>query len=896
MKKKIAFIFTFLTCTVFFAQVEKIERAVSVKTSEKNAVRVYEVERSTEIIGNYSAETIEYMIENRTDRILEGEFEFPLKDGECVSGFALDINGKMRDAVSVEKEKGRLVFEDIVRRGVDPGLVEMTEGNNFKTRVYPIPANGVRHLKVTVEKEIADVNVSSKTFTQTKGKDTYFYFYENVDLKNIVCTRNLPKKITVLFDISSSAKNRDVKKEIELIDLYAKKIGGEPEIDFITFSNSVHESKKFKFSDSLKSDLENFISSQNFDGATSYSFNTGKINSDEIIFFTDGIENWNEADKNKFFDGIKIPVFTVNSSKSANYSKLKKIAYQNKGVFVNLEECDVSSAVEKLCIEPLRIISVEFNSKDFSDIFPMQNEIVEKGFSVSGILKKKKGKLKISLGRNGKVEKVIEKTISAVDSQESEKISRLWAMKKIVFLEADYELNKNEILELAKKFTIVTKETSLIVLENISDYVRYGIVPPAELKDEYEKYINRNNISKKSAEGIPAYVYENFEQVKKWWNKKSGEFIKKDETEYPVLLDTNAASTEFAEGETDMLFETENAADTVTIERRQLYRNYALNQSLASKEKSSISQPQSQSTISLQSWNSNADYISVLKKTPSEKMYEKYLELKKAYEKSPAFYMEVSDYFAEEGFEKESIRILSNLAELNLENTDVLRALGNKLIERKEYSLASSVFENLTKIRSDVPQFFRDYALACNLCGETQKAIDALYHIASKDWDGRYREIQQIALNDMNAIIEASKNKKLDLSKIDKKLMQNFDVDVRIVLTWNTDDCDIDLWVTDPDGEKCFYGHKLTFAGGRISRDFTQGYGPEEFMIKSAPKGKYKIEANYFGNHQQKILQPVVVQAEVYTNFGRENQKREVLTLQLDDVKQTFFIGEIEFN
>ena len=139
-------------------------------------MRVYEVERSTEIIGNYSAETIEYMIENRTDRILEGEFEFPLKDGECVSGFALDINGKMRDAVSVEKEKGRLVFEDIVRRGVDPGLVEMTEGNNFKTRVYPIPANGVRHLKVTVEKEIADVNVSSKTFTQTKGKDTYFYF------------------------------------------------------------------------------------------------------------------------------------------------------------------------------------------------------------------------------------------------------------------------------------------------------------------------------------------------------------------------------------------------------------------------------------------------------------------------------------------------------------------------------------------------------------------------------------------------------------------------------------------------------------------------------------------------------------------------------------------------
>ena len=117
---------------------------------------------------------------------------------------------------------------------------------------------------------------------------------------------------------------------------------------------------------------------------------------------------------------------------------------------------------------------------------------------------------------------------------------------------------------------------------------------------------------------------------------------------------------------------------------------------------------------------------------------------------------------------------------------------------------------------------------------------------------------------------------------------------MRVVFTWNIDNCDVDLWVTDKDGEKCFYGNKLTANGGRMSRDFTQGYGPEEFCIKVTPGGKLKIEANYFGNHQQKLLQPVTVQAEVYTNFGRANQKREVLTLQLDSVKQTFFIGNVK--
>ena len=189
--------------------------------------------------------------------------------------------------------------------------------------------------------------------------------------------------------------------------------------------------------------------------------------------------------------------------------------------------------------------------------------------------------------------------------------------------------------------------------------------------------------------------------------------------------------------------------------------------------------------------------------------------------------------------------------------------------------------------------FYRDLALAYYHAGYAQKAVDTLYSIVTKTWDSRFDEIQQIALNDMNAIIATEKY--IDTSRIDRRLLQNFPVDIRVVLTWNTDDCDIDLWVTDPDGEKCFYGNKLTQNGGRISRDFTRGYGPEEFCIKEAVKGKYKIEANYYGTTSQKILQPVVVQAEVYTNFGTRLQKKEVLTLQLEKVKGSFKIGDITF-
>lgn len=907
LKKLVSSFLCFFSFGLIFAQTN-IERAVKIKSadSDAKALRVYEVERKTETVGNYFSTTIEYMIENRTDRVLEGEFEFPLQEGENIGGYALDIDGKMRDAVVVEKEKGRQVFEEIVRRGVDPGLVEKTEGNNFKTRVYPIPARGVRHLQVTVEKELSSASDSGKVFVQTIGKDTYFYFYEALEnAQKSVVEPVETKSLTIAFDISGSGKNRNVKKEIDFLKKYIQSAFGSklPEMNIVTFSNSVNEVKNFSANGNFN-EIEKFLENQKFDGATNFTslFETLKSNknleSSQILLFSDGIENWNGRFEKTDVSGLV--VHTINSSFSGNFANLKKIANAFNGNFINLSEMKNEEAVLKIRENPLRIMNVEFDRNAISEVYPSEGS-VSGDFSLAGILKRKSGTVKITLGRNGKVEKIIEKQVSSINNDsESEKVSRLWAMKKLSALEIDYDSNRNEIMELAKKFSIVTNDTSLIVLENISDYVRYGIVPPEELRAEYDRLVSRQTQVKRNDDSIiPEIVYRKFEEFKKWWNKTPKEFAeesKKDQK--PIARQLNSRNSVMQE----RAVTTDAVAAPMVVEERMMMSAAPMAKAAGAPKlaksagNSAGSENGNSSKISLQAWNSKSDYISILKKTENSKMYEKYLELKKSYENSPAFYMEVSDYFAEEGLKSESLRILSNLAELNLENTDVLRALGNKLVERNEFGLAVFVFEKLTKIRSEVPQFYRDLGLAYNLAGEKQKAIDSLWKVASKNWDSRYSEIQQTALNDMNAIIADTKLNQLNLSKIDSKLMENFDVDVRIVLTWNTDDCDVDLWVTDPNGEKCFYGHKQTALGGRMSRDFTQGYGPEEFCLKSAPKGKYKIEANYFGNRQQKVLQPVILQAEVYTNFGRENQKREVLTLQLDDVKQTFLIGEIEFS
>ncbi|HLP08879.1 MAG TPA: VIT domain-containing protein, partial [Opitutaceae bacterium] len=109
---------------------------------------------STEITGRYAVTTFDLVFRNPNSRALEGTFEFPLLDGQNVIRFALDIGGSLREAVPVEKEKGRVTFEEIARRGVDPALLEQTAGNNYRARVFPLPARGTRRIVIAYQEAL----------------------------------------------------------------------------------------------------------------------------------------------------------------------------------------------------------------------------------------------------------------------------------------------------------------------------------------------------------------------------------------------------------------------------------------------------------------------------------------------------------------------------------------------------------------------------------------------------------------------------------------------------------------------------------------------------------------------------------------------------------------------
>ena len=161
--KKIFFtaIFLFLITNIFAQQPSFINIRIP-DSKTPGTVRLKEFSAEAEVYADIAVTKLDMILENTTSSVLEGEVEFPLGENESITGYALDINGRLRDGVVVEKEKGRQIFEAVVRQGIDPGLVEKTAGNNFKTRVYPIPADGIRHLQITYQ-------------TELKNTDRYFF-------------------------------------------------------------------------------------------------------------------------------------------------------------------------------------------------------------------------------------------------------------------------------------------------------------------------------------------------------------------------------------------------------------------------------------------------------------------------------------------------------------------------------------------------------------------------------------------------------------------------------------------------------------------------------------------------------------------------------------------------
>jgi hypothetical protein len=243
----------------------------------------------------------------------------------------------------------------------------------------------------------------------------------------------------------------------------------------------------------------------------------------------------------------------------------------------------------------------------------------------------------------------------------------------------------------------------------------------------------------------------------------------------------------------------------------------------------------------------------------------------------------------------DAFALISTAAESNRDDITLLRDIAFHL---EQWQLQGKAFQLLSQLVRDRPAEPATWGMLCANLQKIDRPELALifYDIAFHTrWDARFKGFDlTLALDYFRLVQNLSKQlhgaeaqrylaaRKVELAAfLAEYNMTDPEADIVVVITWNTDNTDVDLHVREPSGEECFYGHPRTKQGGLLSNDATQGFGPELYLLRKAETGRYHIDVNYFAssNVQTSASSKILVRA--YKNWGRSNETHSDQVIEL---------------
>lgn len=142
MKKLICAVVMMLLCYSSTFAVGALYARRPLSNDEGTPLWLKEYDATVTITDQIAVTHVDHVFKNESSRRLEGIFVFPLPNGAVVTELALWINGQRVVGDVMEKDTARAIYEGIVRRSIDPALLEYLGDNLFKVSVFPIEANG----------------------------------------------------------------------------------------------------------------------------------------------------------------------------------------------------------------------------------------------------------------------------------------------------------------------------------------------------------------------------------------------------------------------------------------------------------------------------------------------------------------------------------------------------------------------------------------------------------------------------------------------------------------------------------------------------------------------------------------------------------------------------------
>lgn len=371
---------------------------------------------AVDILGNTSSTVVTVTFAHVGGPPVEADFSLDLPQGAVITSYALDVDGHLVDGVLVDQRTGKKAYENTVRRGVDPGLAEVTRTGGFHTRVFPVTANAPRTIRLSFVAPVTDgayrlplvgvdpvqaldVRLSVRHQTATPsvrapaGLDLRVDSAgnaqgsaRNIVLKDVLEVTGLvaalasvtehaaerffdvavsltpqdggaaPRPLTIFWDASLSRKDDDLDREKTLLSAYLAQARPYA-IDLVVFSDGAPNRLAFSAADAPGAVIA-ALHAVRYQGATSFAAvskeRQARPTTGDCLLFSDGDVTIDDYD----IDGWGCPLFVISTAPDARTDVLGVLARKSGGDAFNLDSADVETVVARMTSGADRVVSV----------------------------------------------------------------------------------------------------------------------------------------------------------------------------------------------------------------------------------------------------------------------------------------------------------------------------------------------------------------------------------------------------------------------------------------------------------------------------------------------------------------------------------------------------------
>jgi len=349
-------------------------------------------------------------------------------------------------------------------------------------------------------------NRQSEAVAACEQKSNGIFFHTNLKLPQKYARKKQPKKITVMWDVSSSRFLSQIPKEINLLKKYLSTMK-KGEVEFIPFGFKALPSQTFRIKNGQSTELLQAIQKLEYDGGTTLNqlpWNSCK--GEEILLFTDGLQNLGSS---------KSPltskeIYCIQSAIKSDNGFLKNLSRTSHGEFIDLCSLSEKEALERLNSKSLHFMGFDADPA-IANYYPSTGLGNNGILSVSGKLNKVRPFVTAKFGIGTKVLLKTRIPLELNKKKAHANLEKMWAIHQLNELQENPKQNEKQILETGLKYRLVSDFSSLLILDRVEDYVQHGILPPKSLQKEYFKQLRAADKAAKKDQ------FDHLRNIKKEW-------------------------------------------------------------------------------------------------------------------------------------------------------------------------------------------------------------------------------------------------------------------------------------------------------------------------------------------------------------------------------------------